>query len=186
MDTQELVNLATGDCKLSADPVCSNDENAQPSEELFRNTRKIFQPSNNKEKKCTLLLLHNLAQPEWISINCNKPMLTHVVCEAYRLRIEGEDLLEQTVAKVCNRLQIINTDRCLPFYWTPTNLLNSKTLSSQCQLYLHDQRASFVNLVQSKALDIIFLQQTLTPSQSLHQIIHQDQSITLSLSTEFG
>ena len=37
-------------------------------------------PSQSPLSNCTMLLASNLAYPEWININCDETILTHVVC----------------------------------------------------------------------------------------------------------
>ncbi len=37
-------------------------------------------PQNIDGQTCTLLLLTNLAEPEWISVNCSQKLLPHILC----------------------------------------------------------------------------------------------------------
>ena len=39
-------------------------------------------PASIPEKTCTLMLLTNLAKPEWVQVDCKKPLLTDVICAA--------------------------------------------------------------------------------------------------------
>ena len=39
-----------------------------------------IQPVTNNNIDCTLMMLENLAKPEWISVSCSEKILTDVVC----------------------------------------------------------------------------------------------------------
>ena len=39
-----------------------------------------IQPVANNDNNCTLMMLENLAKPEWISVSCTEKILTDVVC----------------------------------------------------------------------------------------------------------
>ena len=39
---------------------------------------KLLQPFNNYS--CTLMLMYNLAEAEWVSIECDQSLLSHVIC----------------------------------------------------------------------------------------------------------
>ena len=45
-----------------------------------RKSKNIIYPHFGNSSQCTMMLLYNLAYPEWISIDCNEKLLHHIVC----------------------------------------------------------------------------------------------------------
>ena len=67
---------------------CSPDECHNPctSTNQWQDNAKLnilpyFNPSQIRSHNCVLMLIHNLGQPLWASINCDKLMLEDVLCE---------------------------------------------------------------------------------------------------------
>ena len=40
----------------------------------------LVQPIKKLDKSCVVMLLHNLADPDWIQISCEEPIVSHVFC----------------------------------------------------------------------------------------------------------
>ncbi len=90
-------------------------------------TQRIF-PISEIENVCTMLLLHNLATPQWISINCS------------------EDLLSQAMCRIDRRMQSTRTNCYCLFFQTGKN--------SNCFLFVWSKsRAEQRNLCRSHKME---------------------------------
>ena len=69
-----------GDCPYHFVPT-SLDKNITPNALLVKKfASQYIQPIANKDVGCTLMMLENLAMPEWITVPCAEKILTNVVC----------------------------------------------------------------------------------------------------------
>ena len=56
-------------------------KNTTPNALLVKKLASLYiQPVANEDVTCTLMVLENLAKPEWISVPCAEKILTYVVC----------------------------------------------------------------------------------------------------------
>ena len=99
---------------------------------------------------CTLLLLTNVAEVEWINVNCSQKMLNQVLCKKmnsqkhkinYRMNLRHY--------KTCSRWHITNKDRCLLFIWYE---VTSKRINTVCS----SVRGIPLSLAQIKNLKFLF------------------------------
>lgn len=74
---------------------------------------------NKTTCQCTLLLVYNLAQPEWVSIDCARVKLSHVVCEMQETK--EAKVLTRPNTSFCERYQISWEGTCYLFI-TPSVL----------------------------------------------------------------
>ncbi len=65
---------------------------------------------------CTMLLLPNLAYPEWVSINCTEPILKHAVCYKENMKNSSTVIAYET-SKSCGNMMILNRNKCFLFAW---------------------------------------------------------------------
>ena len=76
----ENCRLFEGPCPIYFVP-SSVDKNTTPNALLVKKyASQYVQPVANKDIACTLMILENLAMPEWISIPCTRKILSDVVC----------------------------------------------------------------------------------------------------------
>ncbi len=69
-----------------------------------------------KQEKCTLLLLSNLAAPEWLSVACNKNLLLHVLCHKRNRTNEKEEKLMKRAKLVVCPLEYIEVGNTCFFF----------------------------------------------------------------------
>lgn len=85
-------------------------------------------------KSCTLMLIQNLAQPEWISVNCSQPLTNFVLCQFRRwLESETNDIYHDTGTQMCAPDRIRNMSDCLLILWRSTAMLQDTT-TEHCNL----------------------------------------------------
>ena len=78
----DLVNckIIEGICPPILVPT-SSIKNTTPNALLVKKLASLYiQPVANKDITCTLMVLENLAKPEWISVPCTEKILTDMVC----------------------------------------------------------------------------------------------------------
>ncbi len=64
--------------RMVSSSACYSLENITVLSNVTITSVKLLQPFNNKS--CTLMLMYNLAEAEWVSVECNQPLLSHVAC----------------------------------------------------------------------------------------------------------
>ncbi len=78
----------------------------------------VFQPFIENKNACTIVLLVNMAQPEWLAIDCNKSYLTY----ALGRDIESQKAIHiyncvECQQKVCYENAVVNNGSCYNFIW---------------------------------------------------------------------
>ena len=77
--------------------------------------QQYIQPQINK--MCTLILLTNLAEPEWISINCHQKIIGDILCMVPRNVVTSTNISQQVDLVVFkNQCHLIN-GKCYFFSW---------------------------------------------------------------------
>ncbi len=66
-------------------------------------------------KLCALLLMSNLAYPEWVSINCHERLLTNVFCFSEKPKITRKS--SGMIDISCPKSEIFNSNLCFRFIW---------------------------------------------------------------------
>ncbi len=92
-------------------------------------------PQLDHRNTCILMLVANLASPEWINVDCQIPILKHIMCFASSLnRSHVHDLTginnivkQQKVAKFCPNNSFLVHNKCLFFLWKKTNDSHAST-----------------------------------------------------------
>ena len=111
---------------------CFSEENSTQLSSVLAHVTGNIQPSRDHFESCTLLLMHNLAQPTWVLIKCNKKILSHIVC------VNGKNNVQSTFGivqgKVCHQDQILFEESCFLFLWFEENSFPSHQLDNICNL----------------------------------------------------
>ncbi len=113
VDLQTIVNCSPCWYYNSNNPTCPN---LAPLKQ--RATQNIF-PSEVSSERCTLLLASNLAEPEYLNLECNKKLLAHVVCDT----AQGNKSLGKITNKIlhhslfCSQNMISTKEHCHGFLW---------------------------------------------------------------------
>ena len=67
------------------------DKNITPNALLVKEiASQYIQPVANKDIACTIMMLENMAKPEWISVPCTDKILTHVIC-VKKIKVNGDE-----------------------------------------------------------------------------------------------
>ena len=95
---------------------------------LNTNEITVHYPHMDTSHKCTKMLLFNLAEPDWISVPCNKSLLSHNLCYLkipnYALNSKTQNVTDYSY---CLRNHIMLQKKCYIFIW-----LNSFNTSNLC------------------------------------------------------
>ena len=87
-----------------------------------KSTKTMF-PSDTNSTMCTLLLLTNLAEPDWIQVNCSDKLLTSVFCitennnKIFSKESQLKYNLMSTKDKSCSSSSILKDNNCFIFVW---------------------------------------------------------------------
>ena len=90
---------------------------------------KVKRVSSRSVFNFTLLLLSNLAYPQWISISCNDAILNHVVCFK-RFRINATNFTSN-IGWVCSKDSISYVGNCYLFIWFDRFTMNSREIEKK-------------------------------------------------------
>ena len=75
----------------------------------------VYDMSDSARAKCTLLLILNLAKPEWIPVGCNDILVNHVVCFRRRENI-CTNHSDTNISYICQRTSILYKGWCYLFF----------------------------------------------------------------------
>ncbi len=81
-------------------------------------------PTMHAAHSCTLMVLHNLAEPEWVSVGCNQQHLDTIYCQNKPPYLTWENLphiheanLTANKTQFCDRLRVVIGSSCFHFQW---------------------------------------------------------------------
>ena len=96
----------------------------------FKNeTFNKLQPFVGTSHKCTLLLMSNLAQPHWVSVNCNEELLDTIACFTKVSTTKNHPKLDiSPKAITCKRSSVLLNGYCYLFesYEKSVNIINMR------------------------------------------------------------
>ena len=77
---------------------------------------------NSKSKsvnQCFLMLLSNLAEPNWVSVACHQPLLAVITCIKDNIRKNFTDAQRKSVGirEFCEKIAILVHGICYEFHW---------------------------------------------------------------------
>ena len=83
----------------------------------------------SKHEACTIMLLSNLAEPEWISIPCNRKFLYFVFCtKKNKLNyLHCQNVTNNITVKSCEHFQITIMKDCYSFIWLTNKSIRSRS-----------------------------------------------------------
>ena len=70
-------------------------------------------------ENCTLMLLSNLREPDWISVSCSKNLVNTIICKQ-KQKIESSNIVginEKSEFHFCKLNTIVINDKCYSFLW---------------------------------------------------------------------
>ncbi len=107
-------------CSRAAEPkACYSHEDPTFFVEAFQNALSSIQPNN--AEKCTMLLVVNLAQPDWVSVNCRLSVLSHAVCFTSRNQTDTIQNNWQVSKFLCSKMEILFKTKCYVLLWLKSN-----------------------------------------------------------------
>ncbi len=90
-------------------------------------------PNMVKSKRCTFMLLSNLAEPEWISVHCRQKLhVTAVLCETQSLAFL-KNYHKEGKANYCPHLHFSVGRKCLLFLWYQNDSTQSFHSNGFCE-----------------------------------------------------
>ena len=106
-------------------PFCFSDQNNHQLIKTKKETQIELYPVMTKNKLCTMLLLSNLAYPQWISVACDLKILDHVVCTT-----DNKPPISQNTSLIsgdytCPNKSIIKDGICYVLSWFNGQVLNT-------------------------------------------------------------
>ena len=101
--------------------VLKNPNSFCKTEELIYSTdiysHHILYPVLTARKQCTLLLLMNLAQSQWVSVDCNTKVVNHAVCFSRKQTINGKErVVNLEKSLICAKVSILYKKWCYFFF----------------------------------------------------------------------
>lgn len=107
----------------------------------------VLHPYNVNHTQCTLLLLVNLAEPEWISVDCSTKLLYDILCVVRKKNRADNGLMNLKGVRqktVCPWQYLLNRGKCYIFFWYNVSFGMDYTSEKLCQshsgyqMYLKD------------------------------------------------
>ena len=90
----------------------------------FTATYKLY-PNIQLSETCTLMLLTNLAEPEWIQIGCSQNILASVICmqdKRNKSNLKAYTPQRKQLITKCPSLSVSKKNECFIFQWIDTDL----------------------------------------------------------------
>ena len=83
--------------------------------------------------KCSAILLDNLANIQWIKIDCGEKLLQNVLCEGSNsnLSFHREDNVLKVNSQICKKYSILQGSTCIFFKWHTNGKLSAKRMNVQ-------------------------------------------------------
>ena len=111
-----------------------NDHSICPLEDVTTSlvTKYPYITSNTNSEQCTLLLLLNLAKPQWIPVGCHDKLVNHVVCFAKKEDSNNSHTLGTSKTYICKRTSILYKRWCFVFFACVSKACTISNIISTC------------------------------------------------------
>ena len=96
-------------------------------------TKYLYHMSNTISEQCTLLLLLNLAKPQWIPVGCHEKIVNHVICFSKRKFSNHNHTLDTSKTYICKRASILYKGWCFLFFSCVSNPCIISNIISTCE-----------------------------------------------------
>ena len=115
--------------------------------DLKHQASKSIYPAVAENKTCVMMLTSNLAEPQWIYVNCETPHLTDVICLIVPSKIDKSryvskyklsnhtDISSMVKRKYCSLERILIGKKCNLFIWYTFRRYNGIMLTQVCKMY---------------------------------------------------
>ena len=87
----------------------------------------------NTNAFCTLMLLSNLKEPDWISIPCEENLLAFTVCrkeDATESKYSTRNIYKLSSMYLCKSHHILVNDKCYSFLWNKFHTISEEVCNS--------------------------------------------------------
>ena len=101
-------------------------------EEVQQESLKELYPQKSKAGRCTVLLIPNLAYPQWVSVRCDIPFTPHVVC--FKHNDTPPVFFPQSSQLLCYDQAIMKFNYCYKFVWFDGRHKLLSQIREQCRL----------------------------------------------------
>ncbi len=96
------------------------------------NARTNLYPFTSGPQKCTIILLENLAQPDWVNIDCHDKLLPIFFCMSQKDGMNKTEMgIEHQNNIFCSPKVVSFKQRCFAFEWVNNLTPNSKKLQNK-------------------------------------------------------
>ena len=104
------------------------------TDQITAQAQKTLHPYWPKNYSCTMMLLRNLAEPEWISVPCRQKLLLTVVCRVDQKsrRNETTETTQQSGTRSCPKQNVLKGGTC--YFFLKFSQMTSD-LEEECSLY---------------------------------------------------
>ncbi len=113
-------------------------------------------PNTQKSENCSLMLLSNLAEPEWIQINCEERIVASVLCIEQTPTKSGGTNKITSADRTCLVNQTAKKSQCFTFLWY--NVTEERSFQEKCKEH------NSIPVGMKDISNSLFLLDTITPS----------------------
>ncbi len=150
--------------------VCYSDENVSDFSTVMRDHSRFIQPT--KLHRCTVLLTLNLAETDWVSVDCHQKLLSHAVCFAERNRTT--DTFSSLKAQ-CKHFEILVSSQCYSLFYFSQDM-DERHLKDTCG------KSSSITTFDNETENVFHI---ILSSTSLQNIYVATQMTDISNETQF-
>ena len=133
-----------GSFVTDVDFMCRNKEENKELDTVIKQSFEVLQPSSESSKQCVMLLVLNLAEPQWIQVPCYQPLLYTTVCS--KRRRQKVNITQQLGQPNCPKYSILINSTCYIFL----HLTSRSTTNIQTTVHLNCKKYSMVPSVLDK------------------------------------
>ncbi len=124
LHARHLITFSMGFVSACTSPseskTCYSPEHDEPMRSFAHRISRTLQPMVSGDPQCTLILLYNLAEPQWASVGCEEQLLTQVVCYSKRrVSIRTNVTWENAGVRkeICNPADLLFRNSCCHMAW---------------------------------------------------------------------
>ena len=84
-----------------------------------QSTKTLYPESYKNKTACSAMLLYNLAESEWITVDCNEPLNEQVLCVLFEENktVNKSEINDQLALEIYDKMCIIMYNMCHLFHW---------------------------------------------------------------------
>ena len=130
---QKIIGCEFPGVSILSGTVCDLPQVQNKLNKLKANTKKMLFPSISGVTQCTMIILSNLAYPQWISVKCSEAVLPNVIC--FRSdNLTRKNFLSPNIKKECGDLHTTIHDMCYKFVWFNGTYMTIHMIEHECKM----------------------------------------------------